>query len=442
MRYGYALVYIIRTLAFLVLITGMIVSSVALWGYMVSAEKLKTAAIELANQEEQSGYALNQQTFEAACAAIHAEQQARQEQRQSLLLPLQETLAELRDKGDIMHGEVARYDSSCASFEPVKQTLMADSIADVENVARGLGDFAALKTSYKNVMTTALSSNFDKMIALLRQKADELNKKIADNERKLAALKDKYKPVRKEVRQSVFEEKSDIDTLYGSMADTSVKAHIRDFRTGMPRLTELSAFTTEENVNYTVKIKEAGDKLVRWLPSTPPPSLVVKVSYTTEEPEWSAEDSLQRDLLLGGIQRAKDGLQEIEEQITELEARKAEALAHVASEWEIEGCEADALAKLSAIRAIQDIDVDAAINEAKLAKENADKMVAEKAVDARNAARRTYIVGALGFLVIPPFGPLVQTIGAWFSWLLLMMLADFTACPLVIALRTQSLDEK
>lgn len=442
MRYGYALVYIIRTAAFLVLITGMIVSAISLWDHMVSAEEVKSDAIDFINQQEQAAYERNQKDFDDACAAARAEQQAREEERQRLLKPLQEALAELCAKGDTMHQEVARYDSTCASLNPLKPELTANSVADVEKVAQGLEKFGALKTSYKTTMTTILVTNFDKLIELLRKQADELNKKIADYERELAALRDKYKPIRKEVRQPVLEENSDFDTLFGPMADSSVKAHIRDFRSGMPKLTDLTAFTTEETVTYTVNIKENGDKLVNWLPATPPPTLVTKVSYTMEDPVWSAEDILQRDLLLGNIQRAKDALQKINEKIAELEARKAEALEHIASEWEIEGYEADARAKLEAIRSIKDLDVDAAIREAQIAKENADKKVAAAAVMARNAARQTYIDEALVFLAVPPFSPLFQTIGAWLSWLLLMMLADFTACPLVIALRTQSLDEK
>lgn len=431
MRYGYVLVHFIRTVAFLVLIAGILSSAIALWVYMVPNEVIKVKAINAINDNEQAEYKRNQFEFDKAC-------QAAKEKHEALEQGLREISKVLQEKGAIMHREVARYDSSCEPYEPVEQALSSDNIEQIE---QGIKSLVALEDSYKNVMTITLSSNFNEMIALLRKNMEGLQEKLAEDERKLAALKDKYKPIKKEVRtmETVTKQPnlSTIQTLYGNLGQGEVKGHVKKVRSDMPILTDLQSFTNEGNIRYSVNIKEAGDKLVRWLPATPPPSVEVvpKINYVEEEPQWSVEDALQRDLLTSSIQRSKDEIQNLKNKISELESRRDNSVASIDSEWEIEALLQSAL---NIMREYNEFVVADAIEQARKAKEAADRETAEDAKMGRNMARRAFIRSTLNFVLLPLGG----VVGAWMSWLLLMIIADFTACPLVIALRTQSLDEK
>lgn len=465
MRYGYVLVYTVRVLAFLALVSAMAYSIHELWDYTWRGEKEKIAAINAANLEEQAALAASAAEYEADCAAAQQAQQAREEQRRQLKPVLEQALAELCGQVDIMQNEIARFDSGYKRNETLtgKLKVMGVEKPECERVAHALDETDALVLTDKGVLTNVLSDNFDGMIAPLQQRMQEIEKEIADKKRELRELMDKYKPIKKEVRTPVVKQEEDmtvVNTVYGNLPGSKVKARVREIRTDLPILTELSAFSTEKSINCVVNIKETTTKLLKWLPSTPPPHIFTEeeVSYVYEDPQWSAEDALKRDLLVSAIKRLEEEYNKLKGQITELGNRKVRSIALVNNKWVIEGFISAARHVVGQIMSIADYDVEAALAAARAEKEARDRQIAAEAKDARNKARNTYMerglelmqidgykrIGGGWELVLFPWqnGPLYALAGGWLLWLVLMILADFTACPLVTALRTQSLDDK
>lgn len=449
MRYGYTLVYTVRVLAFLALISAMVYSIIGLWSYTVTGERIKSLAIDAANKIEQEALVASAKEYEADCAAAQQAQQARKAQRLQLKPVLEQALAELCGQVDIMQNEVVRFDSDYKRNETLTGELKVMGVEkpECERVAHALDETDALVRRDKGVLTNVLSDNFDGMIAPLQQRLQEIEKEIADKKRELRELMDKYKPIKKEVRTPVVKQEEDmtvVNTVYGNLPGREVKARVREIRTDLPILTELSAFSTEKSINCVVNIKETTTKLLKWLPSTPPPHIFTEeeVSYVYEDPQWSAEDALKRDLLVSAIKRLEEECNKLKGQITELGNRKVRSIALVNNKWVIEGFISAARHVVGQIMSIADYDVEAALAAARAEKAARDQRIAAVAKDARNKARRAYIWGGLGLMLIPVASPLFAFVGGWLAWLVLMILADFTACPLVTALRTQSLDEK
>ncbi|MGN0820824.1 MAG: hypothetical protein ACI4OX_03485 [Akkermansia sp.] len=445
MRYGYALVRIIRLAAYLLLIASMLFCAFQVCTLVAIPTTNEAKKVDIINQKEQAAYKSNQLHYERSCAEAKQKAEDVLQQREALISPLNEALRVLTQHGRIMDVEMERFGSR-KSFTPYESSLRARELRDIPNIENTLVRVKILINQNKELMTKEVEMGFTTLMIPHQAAIMDLQKKEAALRAELAALMEKYKPITKEVCE--YEKKQveskQIDTLYGPLHTSNVQSRVQNIRLNLPKYTDVRRFTDETNIKTAVTLNDYKDKIIKWLPTTPAPEFtqVQHITYVKEDPIWSPEDALRRDMIRAEIPRVQKEQEKETQAINELAGRQKETQAMIAEGWLIEQALEKACQSVAKILEIRDYDVDAAINQARQDKEAADQNAAAVARMTRNSARSFCIGAQLLPLMDPVFGPLAVLVGGVVAWFLTMILADFLATPLVIALRTQSIDEQ
>ncbi len=480
MKAGYAAVHTVRLLAYTGLVVSMCSLVCVLFAELVTSWSVRNLALEKASAAERAAISLIEKQAQDACNSIAGQKEARlqeitarkdaeaarlAEEEKSLraeLESLPQTYAEavrtLNAKGRQMVAEINRTEVCRAGEFP----NLPDTRSDDES-SRALDDARRAVEAAKNALATWVAAHLAQIESALESELATVRAQHAAAEQELAALLAAHEP-----GTHVFTEQQTVvttpTTLEANLYGEDGLEHVQKLRYILTSIAYGQALPRGLELPAESPLKTNSADMGKWLPVPPAPQEEQRLVENKGTRPWTEEEITRRRELQQQVADLKRRIARLEPQLQQLTplAKNVDALTR--GHWEVDAALSHASGVHSRFGEVEAAlntlpqrreqahqqatdDRKAAIAEAEqklaaaeLTRKTATSAARLTAIQARNAARTTYNIVQSVFLLSPPM--LLWLPATWALWALLLVLADYMACPLQTALRLQSIDER